>query len=121
MKPILDWTKSKAEAYAPAQHPFSFRLLSWNFRDCSLGCRTWAVKQVWLAPHLRPLPFRAAGTPQSDQGRIAPARLRLSGFFIPKGLVMTQGWELHLPLSVSRGRLIENVRDAKKTIVIATA
>jgi len=48
-------------------------------------------------------------------------RLRLSGFFIPKGLVMTQGRELDLPLSVSRGRLIENVRDAKKKIVIATA
>src|SRR6516165_10393524 len=41
MKPILDWTKSNAEAYAPGAapkgtfpSPFSFRLFSWNLRDC---------------------------------------------------------------------------------------
>jgi hypothetical protein len=43
MKPILDRTKSKAEACAASaapkgtfQSPFSFRLFSWNFRDCLL-------------------------------------------------------------------------------------
>ena len=43
MKPILDRTKSKAEAYGPGAapkgtfpSPFSFRLFSWNFRDCLL-------------------------------------------------------------------------------------
>ena len=43
MKPILDRTKSKAEAYAPGAapkgtfpSPLSFRLFSWNFRDCLL-------------------------------------------------------------------------------------
>ena len=43
MKPILDWTKSKAEAYTPGAAPkgtfpgpFSIRFFSWNFRDCLL-------------------------------------------------------------------------------------
>jgi hypothetical protein len=36
MKPILGWTKSKAEAYAPGAAPIQFAFLSWNFRDCLL-------------------------------------------------------------------------------------
>ena len=66
MKPILDWTKSKAEAYVTT---FSFRPLSWNFRDCLLwkalrrsaavrcdterdaqGCSGFALSAVETAP-----------------------------------------------------------------------
>ena len=117
MKPILDWMKSKAEAYTPGAAPSQFSPFELEYQRLpNLGSESsvaGASPSVPSVPRGRDAPVR----PRKNSARA----VALKRLFHSERSRDDAGWELHLPLSVSRGRLIENVRDAKKTIVIATA